>query len=128
MQQENHEKELREIHEEKDEIVKQNDNLQTDLRGKESRVCELEKCLASALEDLQQLKNENNRLKLEKCQWEKEKNDAQKEKDELLGQNKNLQTDLRTKEAQVHRLETTLATAQRALGKCQQIKEPNVIG
>ena len=66
MQQENHEKELREIHEEKDEIVKQNDNLQTDLRAKESRVCELEKCLASALEDLQQLKNENNRLKLEK--------------------------------------------------------------
>ena len=124
VQQENHEKELREIQEEKDEIVKQNDNLQTDLRAKDSWVCELEKCLASALEDLQQLKNENNRLKLEKCKWEKEKNDAQKEKDELLGQNNNLQTDLRTKEAQVHRLETTLATAQRALGECQQIKEP----
>ena len=140
-QQGNYERELQEIKQEKDEIVKQKDNLQTDLRAKEFQVHELETSLTTAqqaLEDMQQLKDENNKLKLEKCQLEKEKSDflAQKEnfekelynvreeKDELVVQNCSLQTDLRAKEAEVHRLETTLATAQRALEECQQIKKP----
>ena len=76
------------------------------------------------MKDLQQLKNENNRLNLEKYQLEKEKNDVQEEKDELVVQNNSLQADLRAKEAQVRRLESSLATAQRALEECQQIKEP----
>ena len=80
--------------------------------------------LQQALEDLQKLKNENSRLKLEKCQLEKEKNDVQEERDELAFQNNNLQTDLRAKKAQVHELETSLATAQRALEECQQMKDP----
>ena len=139
-QQGNHERELQEIKQEKDEIVKQKDNLQTDLRAKEFLVYELETSLITAqqaLEDMQQLKDENNKLKLEKCQLEKEKSDflaqkenfekelynVQEEKDELLVQNSSLQTDLRAKEAEVHELETTLATAQRALEECQQIKE-----
>ena len=69
------------------------------------------------MEDLEQLENENNVLKLEKYQLEKEKNDAQKQKDELVVQNNSLQTDLRAKEAQVHRLETSLATAQQTPAK-----------
>ena len=51
------------------------------------------------------MKDENERLKLEKCQLEKEKNDVQEERDGLVIQKNNLQTDLRAKEAQVHILE-----------------------
>ena len=136
-QQKNHKKELREIQLMKDEIVKQKDNLQTDLRAKESQVLELELSLTTAqqaLEEIHQLKDENNRLKLEKCQWkkdesdlleqkenfEKELHDVQHEKDILVLKNNSLQTDLRAyKEAQVCELEITLATAQPAPDKCQ---------
>ena len=114
------EKEKNDVQEEKDELVVQNNSLQTDLRVKESQVHELETSLTTAqqaLEDMQKLKDENNRLKLEKCQLEKEKNDVQEEKDELVVQNNSLQRDLRAKETQVHRLETTLATAQTAPAK-----------
>ncbi|XP_067052985.1 probable serine/threonine-protein kinase DDB_G0271682 isoform X7 [Acropora muricata] len=121
------EKEKNDVQEEKDELVVQNNSLQTDLRAKETQVHELETSLTTAqqaLENMQQLKDENNRLKLEKCQLEKDKNDVQEEKDELVVENNSLQTDLRAKEAQVHRLETSLATAQRVLEECQKIKEP----
>ena len=112
------------------------------LRANESQILKLVTFLATAhqtLEDMQGLKDENKTLKLEKCQWEKEKSDllAQKESFEkelhdvqeesyyeLVVQNNGLQTDLRAKEVEVHRLETTLATAQQALEECQQIKEP----
>ncbi|XP_067052980.1 probable serine/threonine-protein kinase drkD isoform X3 [Acropora muricata] len=60
-----------------------------------------------ALEEIQQLKDENGRLKLEKCQLEKEKHDVQEERDELVVQKNSLQADLRAKEAEVHRLQTS---------------------
>ena len=81
--------------------------------------------LEEAFEDIQQLKNENNRLRLEKCQWEKEKNNVQEENRELVVQNNSLQTDLRAKESQVHELETSLTTAQQALEDMQQLKDEN---
>ena len=138
-------KELREIQQEKDKIVKlmlQNDGLQTDLRAEESQVHEQETCLTTAqqaLEDMQQLKDENNRLKPDKCQWEKEESDllaqkesfekelhdVQHEKDELVLQNVGLQIDLRAKESQIYELETSLATAQQALEDMQQLKDEN---
>ncbi|XP_067052965.1 myosin heavy chain, striated muscle-like isoform X2 [Acropora muricata] len=119
------EKEKNAVREEKDELVVQNNSLQTDLRAKETQVHELETSLTTAqqaLEDTQQLKILHKILKLEKCQLEKEKNAVREEKDELVVQNNSLQTDLRAKEAQVHRLETSLATAQRALEDMQQLK------
>ena len=64
------------------------------------------------------------RLKLEKCQLEKEKNGVQEEKGELAVQNNSFQTDFRAKETQVRRTETSLATAQQALEEYQQIKQP----
>ena len=112
--------EKNDVQEEKDEVVVQNNSLQTDLRAKEARVHELETFLTTALpalEDMHQIKIEHDRLKLEKRQLEKEKNDVQEEKDELVVQNNSLQTDLRAKEAQVRRLETSLATAQSAPAK-----------
>ena len=121
------EKERNDVQEEKDELVVQNNSLQADLRAKASKVHELETSLTTAqqaLEDMQQLKDEHNRLKLEKGQLEKEKNDVQEEKDELVVQNSSLQADLTAKEVQVHRLELSLATSQRALEESQQIKEP----
>ncbi|XP_074619103.1 uncharacterized protein LOC141877949 isoform X2 [Acropora palmata] len=78
--------------------------------------------LQQALEDLQQLKNENNKLNLAKCQLEKEKNDVQEENNKLVFRNNSLQTDLRAKETQVHELETSLTTAQQALKGMQQLK------
>lgn len=119
-QKQNLEKELRDIQQENLELVVLNNSLQTDLRAKKSQVHELKTSLTrvqQALKDMQQLKNENNILKLEKCQLEKEKNDVQEEKDELVVQNNSLQTELRAKEAYVHRLETSLATAQPAPAK-----------
>ena len=105
------EKEKNDVQEEKDELVVQKNSLRTDLRAKEAQVQELETSLTTAqqsLEDMQQLNIKHKlRLKLEKCQLEKEKNDVQEEKDELVVQNDSLQTDLRAKEAQVHRLETS---------------------
>ena len=121
------EKEKNDVQEENKELVVQNNSLQRDLRAKESQVDKLETSLTTAqqaLEDMQHLKIKHKRLKLEKRQLGKEKNDVQEENDELVAQNNSLQTDLRAKEGQVHRLETTLATAQRALEECQQIKEP----
>ena len=136
------EKEKNDVQGEKGELVVQNNSLQTDLRPKEAQVYELETSLTTVhqgLTEMQRLKDENERLKLEKCQWEEEKSDllAQKESFEkawhdvhgenyyeLVVQNNSLQTDLGAKEAQVRRLETSLATAQRALEECQQIKEP----
>ena len=104
------EKEKNDVQEEKDELVVQNISFQTDLRAKEARVHELETSLTTALqalEDMQQLNIKYKRLKLEKYKLEKEKNDVQEEKDELVVENNSLQTDLRAKEAQVHRLETS---------------------
>ena len=83
------------------------------------------------------MNDEIKRLELEKVQWEKQRSDllAQQEnlegeldnmalaKDELVQQKDNLQKQLRTKEAYVHELETTLLTAQRALEEYRQ-KEP----
>ncbi|XP_015754294.1 PREDICTED: probable serine/threonine-protein kinase DDB_G0271682 [Acropora digitifera] len=120
------EKEKNDVQEEKDELVVQNNSLQTDLRAKNAQMYELETSLTAAqqaLEGMQQLKITHKRLKLEKCQLEKEKNVVQQEKDELVVQNNSLQTDFRAKKTQVHRLETSLATAQRALEASQQIKE-----
>ena len=114
------EKEKNDVREEKDELVVQNNSLQTDLRAKETQVHKLETSLTTAqqaLEDVQQLKILHKRLKLEKRQLEREKNDVQEEKDALVVQNNSLQTNLRAKEAQVHRLETSLATAQSAPAK-----------
>ena len=88
-----------------------------------------------ALEEIQQLKDENDRLKLEKCQWkkkesdllelkesfEKELRDIQQKNLELEREKDTLRAVLGAKEAEVHRLERTLATAQRALEECQQI-------
>ena len=114
------EKEKNAVREEKDELVVQNNSLQTDLRAKETQVHELETSLTTAqqaVEDMQQLKIEHKRLKLEKYQLEKDKNDLQEEKDGLVFQNNSLQTALREKEAQVHELETSLATAQSAPAK-----------
>ena len=56
----------------------QNNSLQTDLRPKEAQVYELETSLTTVhqgLTEMQRLKDENERLKLEKCQWEEEKSD-----------------------------------------------------
>ena len=114
------EKEKNAVREEKDELVLQNNSLQTDLRAKETQVHELETSLTTAqqaLKCMQQLKILHKRLKFEKCKLEKEKNDVQEEKDDLVVQNNSLHTNLRAKEAQVHRLETSLATAQSAPAK-----------
>ena len=59
------------------------------------------------MEEIQQLKDENERLKLEKCQLEKEKNDVQEEKDELVVQKNSLLKHLRAKEPRAHRLKTS---------------------
>ncbi|XP_029181052.2 U-box domain-containing protein 70-like isoform X2 [Acropora millepora] len=104
-QQENDEKQLQKIQHEKDEIVK---NLQTYLRAKESQVCELETSLTTAqqaleepqqlkdendrlvtsltttqqaLEDMQKLRNENISLKFEKYKWEIEESGWLKQKE-----------------------------------------------
>ena len=138
---ESFEKELHDVQREKDELVLQNVDLLIDLRAEKSQVHELATFLTTAqqaLEEIQQLKDENDRLKLEKCQWkekesdllelkesfEKELRDIQQENLELELEKNSLQTDLRAKEAEVHRLETTLATVQRVLEECQQIKKP----
>ena len=131
---ESFEKELHDVQHEKDKLVLQSDGLQIDLRAKESQVHELVTSLTTAqqaLEEIQQLKDENDRLKLEKCQEERERSDLlaqreifekellniQQENLELVVQNNSLQTDLRAKEAQVHELQITLATAQPAPAK-----------
>ena len=114
------EKEKNDVQEENKALVFQNNSLQKRFKAKESQVRELETSLTSAqesLEDMQQLKIKHKRLKLEKRQLEKEKKDVQEEKDEVVVQNNSLQTNLRAKEAQVHRLETSLATAQSAPAK-----------
>ena len=77
------------------------------------------------MEDIQPLRNENNKLNLEKCQWEKENNDVQEENKKLVFQNKSLQTDLRAKESQVHELETALTTAHQGLTDMQRLKDEN---
>ncbi|XP_044166994.1 myosin-11-like [Acropora millepora] len=64
------------MQEEKDDMVVQNNSLQTDLRAKKAQVHELETSLTAAqqaLEDMQQLKITHKRLNLEKCELEKEK-------------------------------------------------------
>ena len=121
----------------------QNNSLQTDLRPKEAQVYELETSLTTVhqgLTEMQRLKDENERLKLEKCQREEEKSDllAQKERVEkawhdvhgenyyeLVVQNNSLQKDLRAKESQVHELETSLTKVQQALEDIQQLKNEN---
>ena len=137
------EKELHDVQQEKDKLVLQNDGLQVDLRAKESQVHKLVISLTTAqqhaLKEIQQLKDENDRLKLEKCQgerersdllaqkeiFEKELHDVQHEKDKLVLQNDGLRIDLRAQKYQVHKLATSLTTAQQALGKIQQLKDEN---
>ena len=132
-QQENHERELRE----KDEIAKQKFTLQPDLSAKEFQVHELETSLTTgqqALEDMQQLKDEIKRLKL---QWEKKENDLlaaekenfekklqdlQHEKGKLVDENNSLRTCIKAQESQIYELKTSLATAQQAQDQVQQLE------
>ena len=138
---ESFEKELHDVQQKNYKLVLQKEQLRIDLRAEKSQVDELATFLTTAeqaLEEIQEVKDENDRLKLEKCQWkkkesdllelkesfEKELRDVQQENLELELEKNSLQTDLRAKEAEVHRLETTLATVQRVLEECQQIKKP----
>ena len=59
------------------------------------------------MEEIQQLKDENERLKLEKCQLEKEKNDVQEERDAIVVKKNSLLQHLRAKEPRVNRLKTS---------------------
>ena len=69
------------------------------------------------LKNMQILKDENERLKLEKCQWEEEKSD-------LLAQKESFEKKLHDVQEENLELRTSLATAQQALKECQEIKEP----
>ena len=69
------------------------------------------------LKNMQILKDENERLKLEKCQWEEEKSD-------LLAQKESFEKELHDVQEENLELRTSLATAQQALKECQEIKEP----
>ena len=98
----------RKIQREKDEILKQNDNLQTYLRAKESQVCGLETSLTKAQQSLKDMQERKRKI--------------QREKDEILKQKDNLQTYLRAKESQVCGLETSLTKAQQSLKDMQERK------
>ncbi|XP_015756829.1 PREDICTED: uncharacterized protein LOC107336270 isoform X3 [Acropora digitifera] len=88
-------------------------------------------------ESTQQFLEEIKKLKLEKCQGKRErqdllahKNNVEKELRDIqqkylelvVQKNNSLQKDVRAKEAQVHTLETSLTTAQEDLERMQQLK------
>ncbi|XP_015770348.1 PREDICTED: probable serine/threonine-protein kinase DDB_G0271682 isoform X2 [Acropora digitifera] len=107
-QQENQEKQLQKIQHEKDEIGNEAYKLQTYLRAKESLVCELETSLTTAqqsLEELQQLKDENDRLVTSLTTAQQEQQQLEDENDRLV---------------------TYLTTTQQALEDMQKLRNENI--
>ena len=72
-----------------------------------------------------QLEKERDDLLAQQKNHEKELREIQQEKDEIVKQKNNLQTDFRAKESQVYELETSLTTAQQTFEDMQQLKDEN---